>query len=142
MIQVHRSIGAASHAVIDYALCAFLFFGPQWIGFTGNQERLCWVLGAVHLVLTMTSRHPLGLLKIVGMPVHGSIELIVGVLLMMLPWIANFARGVLSRNFFTALGLLILIVWFFTDYRGIRHRVLEPEKGAIPPEPPAPRPRR
>lgn len=133
-IAVHRSIGAASHALIDYALCAFLFFGPAWIGFTGVQKHFCWILGAVHLLLTITSRHPLALLKSVGMPIHGAIELTIGVLLLILPWIANFSRGVLSRNFFTGLGLLIVIVWSFSDYRASRDRVVAVDDRAIPPE--------
>ena len=130
---MHRSIGPHSHAIIDYAFVAFLFIGPQMIGFVGRQARLCWILGLVHLVLTVTSRQPLAPFKIVGMPIHAALELAAGVLLMVLPWIANFARGVLSRNFFTGVALLYLIVWFFTDYRGMRARKVDPSRTDTPP---------
>jgi hypothetical protein len=121
-VPVHRAIGPHSHAVLDYAFVIFLFIGPQMIGFVGRQARFCWILGAVHLLLTLTSRQPLALFRIVGMPLHAVLELAAGVLLLVLPWIADFSRGVLSRNFFTGIALLYLIVWFFTDYRGLRSR--------------------
>lgn len=133
-IPLFRSVGPHSHAIIDYAFVIFLFIGPQMIGFVGKQARFCWILGAVHLLLTITSRQPLAPFKIVGMPIHAALEFIAGILLLILPWIANFSRGVLSRNFFTSLALLYLMVWLFTDYRGIRGRVpTVPPPADLPP---------
>lgn len=121
-IPFHRAIGITSHALIDYALVAFLFIGPSVMGFVGIQQTFAYILGIVHLVLTLTSRHPLAPFKIVGMPLHGMIELLVGLLLLTLPWIANFSRGVLSMRFYIAVAVLVLLVWALTDYRGVRKR--------------------
>lgn len=120
---MHRSIGAWSHGIIDYLSVIFLAIAPSVIGFTGRQATYCYVIAGVHLVLTLVTRYPLGAFKIVGFPMHGAIECAAGVLIVILPWLANFERGTLSRNFFVAFGLLILVIFALTDYRGIRGRV-------------------
>jgi hypothetical protein len=97
-----------------------LVIGPSVAGFRGRQSIFCYLLAVVHLLLTLVTRFPLGAVKVVGFPIHGSIELLVGLLLITLPWIANFSRGVLSRNFFVCIGLLVLVIWALTDYRGRR----------------------
>lgn len=123
---MHRAIGAIVHGVLDYLLVVLLIFGPSLAGFTGRQAKLCWLLAAIHFVLTILTRFPLGIKKIVGLPIHGAIEAIVGVLLIILPWLHEFSRGVLSRNFFVGLGVLVLAIWAMTDYRGIRGRAAGP----------------
>ena len=47
-------------------------------------------------------------------------ELLLAICLIAAPWYGNFARGVLSRNFYVMLGLLMLVLWFLTDFRGVR----------------------
>ncbi|MGZ7042855.1 MAG: hypothetical protein ACXVH7_13770 [Thermoanaerobaculia bacterium] len=117
---MHRWIGAVPHGVIDYLMVIILAVGPGVAGFQGRQAALCYMLAAIHFGLTILTRFPLGILKHVGFPVHGAIEFIIGLLMIVLPWVASFARGVLSRNFFMAIGALILLIWFLTDYRGLR----------------------
>ena len=114
-----RSIGAVSHGIIDYLMVIILAIGPGVAGFSGKQAVFCYVLAAVHFVMTVLTRFPLGAMKIIGFPLHGAIEALVSILLIVLPWIANFAAGVHSRNFFIAIGLLIGVIALLTNYRGI-----------------------
>jgi hypothetical protein len=127
---MHRAISPMFHGVIDYLLVIILAVGPGVAGFHGKQQYFCYVLAAVHFVLTAVTRFPLGAAKVVAFTMHGAIELVVGVLLVILPWLANFSTGVLSRNFFVGIGLLILIVWAMTDYRGLRGRAASKPPGA------------
>lgn len=117
---MHRAISPFIHGVLDYLTVILFAIGPGVAGFHGKQQVICYVLAAVHFLLTIVTRFPLGAVKIVGLPLHGAIELVVGVLLIVLPWVANFSAGVNSRNFFVCIGLLILIIWAMTDYRGRR----------------------
>ncbi|MEO8036908.1 MAG: hypothetical protein ABI837_20940 [Acidobacteriota bacterium] len=117
---MHRAIGGFSHGVIDYLMVIILAIGPSVAGFHGHQALLCYALAIVHLLLTIVTRFPLGVFKFVSFQAHGAIEVIVGVLLIVLPWISNFSAGVHSRNFFVAIGLIILVVFALTDYRGLR----------------------
>ena len=114
-----RSLGAVSHGIIDYLMVIILAIGPGVAGFSGKQAMFCYLLAAVHFVMTVLTRFPLGAMKIIGFPLHGVIEALVSILLIVLPWIANFAAGVHSRNFFLAIGVLIGLIALLTNYRGI-----------------------
>lgn len=120
---LHRTIGAAAHGIIDYAMVVLLAAGPGVAGFRGRQAMLAYVLAALLFALAALSRMPLGVLKIVRFPIHGALELLIGVVLLALPWMANFMAGVHSRNFYLAIGVLLLVIYALTDYRGVRDRV-------------------
>lgn len=114
-----RLIGALAHAIIDYTMVILIVIGPSVWGFTGLQALLAYILALALLVLTLFSRHPLGL-KVVRFPLHGAVELLLIAVWLALPWLANFARGVHSRNFYLAVGILMLVIWILTDFRGLR----------------------
>lgn len=114
-----KVLNGMMHGVIDYAAVLILALGPTVSGFAGPQAKICYVLAFVHLLLTLCTKFPLGLLKAVPFPTHGAIELIVSILMFVLPWIAGFSAGVNSRNFFLFMGLIIFVVWLVTDYRGL-----------------------
>ncbi|MEA2327071.1 MAG: hypothetical protein QOE68_2030 [Thermoanaerobaculia bacterium] len=120
--MIHRSIGAVSHGILDYALAILLLAGPSVIGFAGVQAKWAYIFGGVLLVMAILTRYPLGIIKIVGLGIHGFVEILLAICLIAAPWYGNFARGVLSRNFYVMLGLLMLALWFLTDFRGVRDR--------------------
>ena len=122
MKDLMRSIGPWVHGILDYASVILLAIAPRFTGFSGKQAMICYALAVVHLLLTVLTRYPLGVVKIVGFPIHGAIELLVSILLLVMPWLAGFSRGVLSTHFFVYFGLLLLVIWFLTDYRGLRGR--------------------
>jgi hypothetical protein len=115
-----RTIGAVAHGLIDYATVVIFAIGPTVGGFHGKQAVICYALAVVHFLLTVITRFPLGALKTVPFPVHGGIEIVVALFLIVLPWLANFSAGIHSRNFFVLIGLLIAVIWLLTDYRGPR----------------------
>jgi len=49
-------------------------------------------------------------------------RLVLALMLIVLPWLADFARGIHSRNFYVLIGALMLFLWFLTDFRGVRDR--------------------
>lgn len=117
-----RTIGAWSHGIIDYVVFILLATGPFYFGFAGRQATLAYILAAVLLGMSLFTRYPLGVFRHVGLMTHGVIELLLALLLVVLPWIANFSRGVHSRNFYVSMGVLMLIVWALTDFRNVRGR--------------------
>ena len=112
-----RILGPVSHGIIDYAMVILLAIGPRVAVFTGRQATFCYLLAAVHLLLTAITRFPLGIRKTLPFALHGAIEIVVAVLLVILPWLANFSAGVHSRNFFIAIGGMIAFIFVLTDYR-------------------------
>lgn len=121
--MIHRSIGAVSHGIIDYVLAIFLAFGPSFAGFAGKQATWSYVFAGVLFTMAILTRYPLGIVKVVGLALHGFVELLLALCLIGAPWFGNFARGVLSRNFYVAIGLMMLVLWFLTDFRGVRDRI-------------------
>ena len=118
-----RTLGAWSHGIIDYVVFILLIIGPSYAGFTGRQKTFAFILAGVLFALTVLTRFPLGVVKVVGFATHGAIEIVLALLLLVLPWLAHFSAGVLSRNFYVAMGILMLVVWILTDFRGVRDRV-------------------
>jgi hypothetical protein len=110
-----RSIGAVSHGILDYAFAIILAIAPSAVGFAGRQARWCYIFAAILFVLAVLTQT-----KIVRLAVHGAVELAIAIVIVLLPWIANFSRGVLSRNFYVAIGLLLIGLWALTDFRGRR----------------------
>jgi len=135
--MIHRSIGAVSHGIIDYALAILLAAGPSMMGFNGRQATWAYLFAAVLLALAVLTRSPLGIVKVIGLGTHGFVELVLALCLVAAPWFGNFARGVLSRNFYVTVGLLMLALWFLTDFRGKRNRV-GVGRGGPSDEPPLP----
>ena len=110
-----RSIGFVSHAILDYAFAIILAIAPTVVGFAGRQARWCYLFAAIIFVLAVLTQT-----KILRLALHGMVELILACLLVVLPWVAGFERGVLSRNFYVAIGLLLVLLWALTDFRGRR----------------------
>ena len=115
-----RLIGAWSHAIVDFCVVAILFIGPSIAGFAGRQASMAYTLGITLLVLSLLTRYPLGLLRFIRFPVHGAMELMIALLFLILPWLANFAKGILSRNFYLLISVVMLAIWFMTDFRRVR----------------------
>src|ERR1051325_11221753 len=107
-MTLHRSIGRVSHAILDYAFA---------------------ILIAGLALLTQ--------LRVVGFMSHGVVELMLAIVMVILPWIAGFARGVLSRNFYLFMGVLLIALWALTDFRSVRAAGRASGRGgAAPPAPP------
>ena len=121
-MTLHRSIGPLSHGLIDYVFAILIAFAPRIVGFAGRQATWCYLFGALLFLLALATRYPLGVFRVVGFLSHGVVEIVLALVLIVLPWIAGFAAGVLSRNFYVAMGLLLLAVWALTDFRNVRER--------------------
>jgi hypothetical protein len=110
-------INSKVHGILDYAVVIGFAFVPTLLGFTGLPATISYVLAAVHLLLTLVTAFPLGVIKIVPLPLHGAIEFVVSIALFALPWILKFASDTAARNFYLGAGVLIFVVWRITDYK-------------------------
>ena len=118
--------------IIDVAMIILLSFGPQYAGFSGYQADLAFVLAAAMFLLVAFT-----LVKVLRFAVHGAIEVVIVLLILIFPWLASFARGIHSRNFYLFVGLIMLVLWFMTDFRGARDRSADREAVPKPEEPAA-----
>jgi hypothetical protein len=108
------------HGILDYGVVIIFALAPSLLGIVGTAAWLCYALAAIHLVMTFFTDMPLGVVKIVPLKLHGTIELIVGLALIVVAWtISDLMSGQL---FFTLMGAVIFFVWVSSNYgdAGIR----------------------
>jgi hypothetical protein len=112
-----RILDARVHGLLDLALVVIFLLAPLVYGLGGWPAAIAFILAAVHLILTLLTRFPMGIRKVIPFVAHGIIELLVGVFLVILPSIAGYAPGSPARRFYTIIGAVILVIWVLTDYR-------------------------
>jgi len=112
-----RFLGPRIHGFLDLVLIVVLVLGSIAVGLGGSPLAIALTLAAVHLLLTLFTDYPLGAVKKIPFFVHGIVELIVGIGLLLLPSFAGYGPGSPARRFYLAMGAVILIVWALTAYR-------------------------
>jgi hypothetical protein len=111
-------LNARLHGFLDLATVAVFLLAPFFFGLGGYVAAVAWGLAAVHLLMTLLTRFPLGLVKVIPFPIHGMVELVVGVVLVLaMPRLLGASPGSPARTFFIGAGVAIVVVWVVTNYR-------------------------
>jgi hypothetical protein len=113
-----RILSPRIHGVIDLVVVLVLLLAPITIGLGGSPAALAYSLAAIHLLMTVLTRFPMGVWKRIPFFFHGIVELIVGMALLLLPSYAGYGPGSPAKRFYLAMGAAILVVWALTAYRG------------------------
>lgn len=116
-----RVLTPFSHGIIDYVLVVALFVAPTLFGLDTLPSIAAYVLGAIHLAVSLLTRYPLGVIKRIPTGVHGVVEVLMSVLLVALPWLLGFEQDAVARSVFIGLGLVLFATWVITDYGSHRH---------------------
>ena len=112
-----KFISPKIHGIIDYITVVFLLASPALFGFTGLLAQFTYALGIIHLMLTVCTNYSAGLVKIIPFTIHGSIEFIVGVALIVLA-LTLFKENPAGKLFYVIFGTVVLLTWLVTDYKG------------------------
>jgi hypothetical protein len=111
-------LSARLHGFLDLVTVAVFVLAPFLFGLGGYVAAVAWGLAALHLLMTLLTRFPLGLVKVIPFPVHGAVELVVGVVLVLaMPRMLAAGPGSPARTFFVDAGAALLVVWLLTRYR-------------------------
>lgn len=103
------------HGVLDYGVVVIFALAPMALGIDGPSALLCYALAVIHLALTLFTDMPLGLKKVIPIQWHGTIELLVGLALIIVPWVlSDLLRS--GQLFFTLMGAIIFVVWVSSNY--------------------------
>jgi hypothetical protein len=103
---------------------------PMVFGFHGTPAVIAYWMAGIHLLMTGCTDFPVGFFRWIPFRIHGVIELVAGLFLLAAPWIFAFAQDAAGRNFFLAMGIIVLAVVALTDYS---------QRVARPPQDPADR---
>jgi hypothetical protein len=102
------------HGILDYGVVIIFALAPSLLGIAGISALLCYALAVIHLMMTLLTDMPLGVVKVIPLKLHGAIELVVGLALIVVAWvIPDLASGQL---FFTLMGAIIFFVWVSSNY--------------------------
>jgi hypothetical protein len=102
--------------VLDYATVAAFLNAPMVLGFHGTPAAIVYWLAGIHLLMTGFTNFPLGIFRFIPFKIHGAIELVAGVFLLVAPWALGFANDYAARNFFVVIAIIIFVVVGLTDY--------------------------
>jgi uncharacterized membrane protein YhaH (DUF805 family) len=104
--SVHRSLDMV-------AVIAFLAM-PILLGLSGAPAMLSYALAAIHLVVTLSTKFPDTGHRLLSLRAHGYVELLVGIVLIALPWAVGWTDA--ARNYYVTVGVILLLVWAGSNY--------------------------
>ena len=111
-----RFISPKVHGLIDLLVVAFLFSSPTIFGLTGAVATFTYILGIVHLLLTLLTAYNVGVVKVIPFGVHGVVEFVVGIVLIALAY-TLFNNDAQGKLFYIVFGTVLLATWLVTDYK-------------------------
>lgn len=109
-----KLINQKIHGIIDYGVVVFLWSSASLLAFTPWVGKFTFVLGFVHLLLTVFTDFPAGGFKVLPFRIHGFIELLVAIALVTLPWFLTLNS--VDKIFYVAFGAAVFFTWIVTDY--------------------------
>ena len=112
-----KVISPRIHGYFDFLTVFIFLLTPTLLGLGQLSAMLAYGLAVVHFIVTLTSDFPFGVVKLIPFTVHGWIERMVGPLLIAVPFILNFSDEEAARNFYIAMGIIIIVAGMLTDYQ-------------------------
>ena len=103
-----RFVTPQQHRVLDFVTVVAFAVAPTFVPLAGFAAIVAYALAAVHLVVTLTTQFSATGRGPLSLRVHGTLEVVVGVVLLALPFVAGWTgRG---RVFYLVAGAVILVV--------------------------------
>jgi hypothetical protein len=115
-----KLIDARLHGMIDYLVVAFLWLSPLLFSMSGTTATVAFVLGAVHLLLTLLTDFEYGKFQVFSFKTHGLLEIMVAMALVPIALLLGEKAGAFAREYFLALAGAIFVVWVLTNYKPLR----------------------
>ncbi|HEX6921467.1 MAG TPA: hypothetical protein VF314_14695 [Actinomycetes bacterium] len=110
-------IPAFVHGVVEYAAGVLLIVAPFLFGFDSTSATAAAVvIGLVLLAFTAMSPLPTGLVRAVSLGVHVTVDVVLAVLLVALPFLLDFTSEAAPTALFITLGVLHLLVTIATRF--------------------------
>jgi hypothetical protein len=120
-----RLLPAWLHGVADYAVGAVLILAALVVGGTAGAVATGIVVGVTVLAVSMLTRYPLGVVKVLPFQVHSAGDYLAAGLLLAAPFALHFRQSDAGLTaLYIAAGIAVLAVSLITDYQ------YRPEAGA------------
>jgi SPW repeat len=106
------------HGILEYVVGALFIASPFLFGFSSSAAptAAAVVVGLLLLAFTATSDLPTGLVRTVTVGVHVTVDLVLAVLLVALPFLLGFTAEGAPTALFIVVGVLHLLVTIATRF--------------------------
>ena len=91
---------------LTFFLLFFLLISPTLFGFTEPTVKFTYALATIHLLLTLLTAYDVGLFKVLPVQLHGVIESLVGIILIILAY-TLFRNDVTGKLFYDLFGTVV-----------------------------------
>ncbi|HUI47564.1 MAG TPA: hypothetical protein VL119_02635 [Acidimicrobiia bacterium] len=127
-MSVVRLLPAWLHAVADYAVGSVLIIIALAVGGSGKAVATGIVVGATVLVVSMLTKYPFGIAKVLPFTVHSAGDYLAVALLLVAPFALDFhgTDGGLTAVYLLA-GIAVLAVSLITNYQYSDKREWSPD---------------
>ena len=113
-----RLLPAWFHAIADYAVGLGLIVVAIAVGGSAGAVGAGIVVGATVLAVSMLTKYPLGVVKVLPFTVHSAGDYLAAALLFASPWALNFHDGDSGLTaFYVVAGIAVLGVSLITNYQ-------------------------
>jgi hypothetical protein len=119
-----KFISPKIHGIIDLLIVVFLLATPTVFNFTGYLIAFTYALACLQLLLVLLTNYPIGVLKVIPFFLHGSIEFIIGDVLIAFGY-TLFKDNIIGKLFYILFGTVVLLTWLCTDYLGMYSKTTE-----------------
>ena len=114
-----KILSPKAHGYLDFVVVATFLLAPSLFNFTGLPVTLSCIIAVAHLGMTLFTRFPMGLVKLIPFPVHGTLELVASIALILAPYLFSFREQSSALWFYTIAAVVIFGVWATTDYKAV-----------------------
>ena len=115
------------HAVADYAVAATLIVVALAVGGTDKAVATGVVVGVVVAVVSLMTKYPLGLVKVLPFTVHSAGDYLAAALLVLAPFVLSFNDSDSGLTaFYVVEGIAVLAVSLITNYQYSEKRQVRP----------------
>lgn len=109
-----KRLPASVHRSLDMLAVIIFLAAPVLLGLTGRAALLSYALAAIHIMVTLSTKFPDTGHRPLSLRNHGLVELVVGIVLIALPWAVGW-DGIV-RTYYVAAGVILLVVWAVSNY--------------------------
>ena len=113
-----RLLPAWFHAIADYAVAGTLIVVAAAVGGSTEAVAAGVVIGVVVLVVSMLTKYPLGVVKVLPFTIHSAGDYLAAALLVLSPFALGFNNSDTGLTaFYIAAGVAVLAVSLTTNYQ-------------------------
>lgn len=113
-----RLLPAWFHAIADYAVAALLIIVPLAVGGSGKAVAAGVTVGVVVAVVSLFTKYPLGVVKVLPFTIHSAGDYLAAALLILSPFVLDFRSSDSGlAAFYIAAGVAVLAVSLVTNYQ-------------------------